>query len=296
MSSPPLGRLGSGLAHDAPPEQRPGPVDPDLELRARPTSRRALIDTRPIGTWILAGPALVVALWALGSATGFIPDTVLSAPWTVVRTAWNLALDGSLWSNIWASAQRAIVGGVLGVALAVVLALFSGLTRTGEALIDGTVTVYRAIPALALLPLFIVWFGIGEEMKVILITLAVATPVYLNTHAGLRGIDRKYVELAETVGLSRAKFVRHIAVPGALPGFFTGLRLGATVAWLALVVVEQVGASDGIGYLMYKARLYGLTDVIVVGLAVYALLGFGTDVLVRTLSRKALSWQSTLAH
>lgn len=296
MTSTPLGRLGSGLGRDAAPEQRPGALDPDHELLARPASRRALIDSRPIGAWILLGPAVVVALWALGSALGIIPDTVLSAPWTVVRTAWNLALDGSLWSNIWASAQRAIVGGILGVTLAVVLALISGLTRPGEALIDGTVTIYRAIPALALLPLFIVWFGIGEEMKVILITLAVATPVYLNTHAGLRGIDRKYVELAETVGLSRAKFVRHIAIPGALPGFFTGLRLGATVAWLALVVVEQVGASDGIGYLMYKARLYGLTDVIVVGLAVYAVLGFGTDLAVRTLSRKALSWQSTLAN
>ncbi len=296
MTSPPTGRLGSGLAHDSAPEQRPGALDPDHELLPRPTARRALVDTRPIGAWILAGPALVVALWAAGSATGIIPDTVLSAPWTVAHTAWNLALDGSLWSNIWASAQRAIVGGVLGVTLAVVLALISGLTRPGEALIDGTVTVYRAIPALALLPLFIVWFGIGEEMKIVLITLAVATPVYLNTHAGLRGIDRKYVELAETVGLGRAKFVRYIAIPGALPGFFTGLRLGATVAWLALVVVEQVGASDGIGYLMYKARLYGLTDVIVVGLAVYALLGFSTDLLVRFSARKALSWQSTLAH
>ncbi|BDD81719.1 ABC transporter permease [Tsukamurella pulmonis] len=296
MTSPPLGRLGSGLAADVPPEQRPGAFDPDHELLPRASTRRALVDSRPIGAWILAGPALVVALWAAGSATGTIPDTVLSAPWTVAHTAWNLALDGSLWSNVWASAQRAIVGGVLGVSLAVVLALFSGLTRPGEALIDGTVTIYRAIPALALLPLFIVWFGIGEEMKIVLITLAVATPVYLNTHAGLRGIDRKYVELAETVGLSRAKFVRHIAIPGALPGFFTGLRLGATVAWLALVVVEQVGASDGIGYLMYKARLYGLTDVIVVGLAVYALLGFSTDLLVRFSARKALSWQSTLAH
>ena len=296
MTSTPLGRLGSGLGGDTVPEQRPGALDPDHELLPRPASRRALVDARPIGAWILAGPALVVAVWAAGSATGVIPDTVLSAPWTVVRTAWNLAADGSLWSNIWASAQRAIVGGVLGVALAVVLALLSGLTRPGEALIDGTVTIYRAIPALALLPLFIVWFGIGEEMKIVLITLAVATPVYLNTHAGLRGIDRKYVELAETVGLSRAAFVRRIAIPGALPGFFTGLRLGATVAWLALVVVEQVGASDGIGYLMYKARLYGLTDVIVVGLAVYAVLGFGTDLAVRTLSRKALSWQSTLAH
>ncbi|MCS3781800.1 ABC transporter permease [Tsukamurella ocularis] len=296
MTSPPTGRLGSGLAHDSAPEQRPGALDPDHELLPRTSTRRALVDSRPIGAWILAGPALVVALWAAGSATGIIPDTVLSAPWTVANTAWNLAVDGSLWSNVWASAQRAIIGGVLGVSLAVVLALLSGLTRPGEALIDGTVTIYRAIPALALLPLFIVWFGIGEEMKIILITLAVATPVYLNTHAGLRGIDRKYVELAETVGLSRAKFVRYIAIPGALPGFFTGLRLGATVAWLALVVVEQVGASDGIGYLMYKARLYGLTDVIVVGLAVYAILGFGTDLLVRFSARKALSWQSTLAH
>ncbi len=174
------------------------------------------------------------------------------------------------------------------------LALAAGLSRIGEALIDGPVQIKRSIPTLALMPLAILWFGIGEEMKILLIALSVFVPVYINTYSALRGIDARYVELAETLDLSRAQFVRRIALPGALPGFFTGLRLAVTISWLALVVVEQVNASSGIGYLMYQARNYGMTEIIIVGLVVYAILGFGSDLLVRAAERKALAWRRTI--
>jgi sulfonate transport system permease protein len=147
---------------------------------------------------------------------------------------------------------------------------------------------------LALIPLGILWLGIGEAMKVALIATSVFIPIYINTHAGLRGIDLRYVELARTVGLGPGGFLRRIAIPGALPGFFTGLRLAVTTCWTSLVVLEQINTTSGIGYLMNRARDYGQTDVMVVGLAVYAILGLVSDTAVRLLERKALAYRKVL--
>lgn len=257
-------------------------------------SRRRLGPGKQIPFGFALGPGLVIAIWVIGAAVGAFDPETLPAPWTVAQTAGDLIADGRLQSNLWTSLQRAVVGLALGVGIGVVLALVAGLSRLGEAVIDGPVQIKRAIPTLALIPLFIVWFGIGEEMKLIVITLSVLVPVYINTHAYLRSVDARYVELAETVRLSRADFVRKIALPGALPGFFIGLRLAVTISWLALVVVEQVNATSGIGYLMTQARTYGQIDVIVVGLVIYGLLGLFGDVAVRAVERKALSWRQTL--
>ncbi|WP_016931850.1 ABC transporter permease [Rhodococcus sp. R1101] len=285
-------RFGSGPAGDADTGRKPDPgATADLSPR---TTRSHLAPGKPIKCGLAIGPVLLLVVWIVTSATGVLDPKTLSAPWTVVTTAWDLIGDGRLQSNLWTSVQRALIGGVIGVALGLVLALAAGLSRIGEALIDGPVQIKRSIPTLALMPLAILWFGIGEEMKILLITLSVFVPVYINTYAALRGIDARYVELAETLDLSRAQFVRRIALPGALPGFFTGLRLAVTISWLALVVVEQVNASSGIGYLMYQARNYGLTEIIVVGLVVYAILGFGSDLLVRAAERKALAWRRTI--
>lgn len=285
-------RFGSGLAGDADTDQKPDPgATADLSPR---TSRSRLAPGKPIKFGLAIGPALLLVAWIVTSATGVLDPKTLSAPWTVVTTAWELIGDGRLQSNLWTSVQRALIGGVIGVVLGLVLALAAGLSRIGEALIDGPVQIKRSIPTLALMPLAILWFGIGEEMKILLIALSVFVPVYINTCSALRGIDARYVELAETLDLSRARFVRRIALPGALPGFFTGLRLAVTISWLALVVVEQVNASSGIGYLMYQARNYGMTEIIIVGLVVYAILGFGSDLLVRAAERKALAWRRTI--
>ncbi|MXQ78151.1 ABC transporter permease subunit [Rhodococcus rhodochrous] len=287
-------RFGSGLAGDADTDQKPDPgATADLSPR---TTRSRLAPGKPIKFGLAIGPALLLVAWIVTSATGVLDPKTLSAPWTVVTTAWELIGDGRLQSNLWTSVQRALIGGVIGVALGLVLALAAGLSRIGEALIDGPVQIKRSIPTLALMPLAILWFGIGEEMKILLIALSVFVPVYINTYSALRGIDARYVELAETLDLSRAQFVRRIALPGALPGFFTGLRLSVTIAWLALVVVEQVNASSGIGYLMYQARNYGMTEIIIVGLVVYAILGFGSDLLVRAAERKALAWRRTIGN
>ncbi|MFI9536026.1 ABC transporter permease [Nocardia fusca] len=270
---------------------------PAPPARTARTGRRVRLGPgRPIPFGFALGPVLLLATWVLGSLSGALDAETLPAPWDVARTAGDLIAEGTLQSNLLTSLQRAAIGLVLGVSIGVVLALISGLSRIGEALVDGPVQIKRSIPTLALIPLFIVWFGIGEEMKLIVITASVLVPVYINTHASLRGVDARYVELAQTVGLSRWGFIRRVALPGSLPGFFTGLRLAATISWLALVVVEQVNATSGIGYLMTQARTYGQIDVIVVGLVIYGLLGLFGDLAVRALERRALAWRQTLSN
>ena len=269
--------------------------DPALAGRAdvRPTGRRLGPGRRRRLAWV--GPSALLLLWTAASATGLLDPRVLSEPWTVVATAGELIADGRLQENLAISAQRAGLGLFFGIVVGAVLALLAGLSRAGEALIDGPVQIKRAIPGLALIPLLILWFGIDETMKVLTITLGVFVPIYLQTHAGLRGIDLRYVELAQTVGLSRAGFIRRVVLPGALPGFFLGLRFAVTGAWVSLVVVEQINSTSGIGYMMELARTYGQTNIIVLGLAVYGILGLLSDGIVRFIERKALSWQRTLA-
>lgn len=243
----------------------------------------------------LLGPVVLLALWSTASATGVLDPRILSAPWQVFATAVHLAQAGTLQTNLLISVQRAVIGLAVGVVAGTTLALVAGLSRIGESLVDGTMQVQRAIPSLALLPLIILWLGIGETMKVVIIALGVAISIYINTYAALTAIDSRYVELAETLGLTRWRFLRKVVVPGTMPGFFVGLRLGVTASWLALIVVEQINATSGIGYMMFQAQQYAQTDVIVVGLLVYGIFGFVSDALVRLFERRVLAWQRTLA-
>ncbi len=276
-----------------------------LTAPSRPLAAAATEDVRPVrrrlgpGTPIrfggLIGIAVLVAAWIIGSATGLLDERNLSAPWTVVATAETLIEDGRLQEGLMTSGLRAAIGLGLGVAVGVVLALLSGLSRIGETLIDGPVQVKRSIPTLALIPLLLLWFGIGEPFKILTIALAVVVPIYIHTHNGLRTIEGKYAELAETLGVTRWEFIRHVVLPGAMPGFLLGLRFAVTSSLLALVVVEVINATSGIGHMITLASSYGQTDIIVVGLVVYALLGVTADAGVRLIERKALSWRRTLA-
>ncbi|MGC4868163.1 ABC transporter permease [Micromonospora sp. DT53] len=257
--------------------------------------KRRLRPGRPIPFGAALGPILLLAVWAVGSAAGWIDPRTLSAPWTVVTTAGDLIADGRLQENLAISARRAGLGLTIGTVIGTVLAVIAGLSRWGEAILDGPIQIKRAIPALALLPLLVLWFGIGEQMKVITITLGVFVPVYIHTHNGLRTIDSRYVELGESLRLRRWAFIRRIVLPGALPGFLLGMRFAVVGAWLSLVVVEQINSTSGIGYMMELAREYGQTDVIIVGLVLYGLLGLLSDGVVRLAQRRALSWRRTLA-
>lgn len=247
----------------------------------------------PFGLQI--GPTLLIGLWLFGSSFGLIDPRILPAPWTVIATFGELIADGRLQTNFITSAGRAAAGLVFGIAIGLALAIIAGLSRLGEAVIDGPIQIKRAVPTLALIPLLILWFGIGETMKVTVITLGVLVPIYMHTHNALRGIDNRYVELAETLNMSQRDFLFQVVLPGALPGFLLGLRFAVTLCWVSLVVVEQINATSGLGYMIELARTYGQTQIILVGLVTYAFLGLVSDGLVRLTERKLLSWRRTLA-
>ncbi|MGR6970406.1 ABC transporter permease [Streptomyces cynarae] len=257
--------------------------------------RRRLSPGRRLPAARLIGPLVLVALWAAASAAGALDPGAVPAPWTVLRTAGHLWTDGTLSTDVLTSLKRAAYGFAIGLTAGVLLALASGLSRVGEALIDGTVQLNRAIPTLGLIPLFILWLGIGETFKIAIIAIVVYIPIYLNTHSALSGIDSRYVELAEVQGLSRFTFIRQVVIPGALPGFFVGLRLGVTGSWLGLVVLEQINATSGLGYMMFQAQNYGQSDVILVGLLIYGVFGLVSDSVVRIVERRVLSWRRTLS-
>lgn len=242
----------------------------------------------------LSGVVVVIAVWELVTALHWVRPDQLAGPGTVVRTGWDLLTDGTLLPALWASLQRVLWGLVIGVPVGLVLAVGAGLSRMGEDLIDAPVQMLRFLPVLALIPLDVLWFGIGNVAKIALIVLGVTIPVYINTYAAIGGMDRRFHELAGSLGLRRRETLRRIVLPGALPGFLVGLRLAVGVAWLILVVSEQINASNGIGYLMVRAQEFFQSNVIVVALAVYALLGLVSDLLLRALERKVLAWRPSL--
>ncbi|NJC72271.1 ABC transporter permease [Planosporangium thailandense] len=262
---------------------------------AAPGRRRRLGLGRPIPYGRVLGPVVLLAAWSAASAAGLLDPRVLPAPWTVVGTVRRLIEAGTLQDSLLVSLRRAALGFAIGAVVGVALALVAGLSRLGEAVVDGWMQVQRAVPTLGLIPLMILWLGIGEAFKVVIIALVVAITLYIQTHAGLTSIDNRYVELAETIGLNRLRFIRAVVLPGALPGLFIGLRLAVTSSWISLVVLEQINATSGIGYLMFQAQNYAQTDVIVVGLIIYGLFGFLSDAALRLAERRVLSWRRTLS-
>ncbi|GAA1416311.1 ABC transporter permease [Catellatospora coxensis] len=242
----------------------------------------------------LVSPVALLATWEAAARTGLLPPEKLPAPSAVLRTGWRLAGDGTLAVHLLDSLQRAAIGLAVGGGLALLLGALAGLLRTGDDLVDPPVQMARMLPHLGLVPLLIIWVGIGEELKVTLVALGSFFPIYFNTYAGIRDIDERLVEAARTCGLGHLARLRHVVLPGALPSLFLGLRLAIGAAWLSLVVGEQVNAQTGIGFLMMEAREFAQTDVVLLGLLVYALLGLLSDLLLRIAERRTLSWRRGL--
>ncbi|MFF0558765.1 ABC transporter permease [Streptomyces sp. NPDC004266] len=265
---------------------------PDVESLT-PTRRPGRGPSVPRWLRRAVGPVLLLLLWQSCSAAGVLPADVLASPGTIARAAGELVGDGTLPTAMGVSLRRVAVGLLLGGVVGISLALVSGLSRLGEDLVDAPVQMLRTVPWVGLIPLFIIWLGIGEAPKVALIALGVAFHLYLNVYAGIRGVDAGLVEAGESLGLGRWGLVRHVVLPGALPGAMTGLRYSLATAWLALVFGESINADAGIGFLMNQAREFFRTDVIVVCLVVYAFLGLLADALVRTLERLLLQWRPT---
>ena len=265
---------------------------PATGLAVRPTRPWPQLRLAPLRRF--ATPLLLVGLWQAGSMLGVIPARTLAAPSTIAVSAWGLMVSGALGHHLAVSLGRVSIGLGLGVLTGTVLGLIAGLSRLGEDIVDAPLQMIRTLPFLGLVPLFILWFGIGEVPKIALVALGTSFPIYLNLFAGIRGIDGKLVEAARVFGLDRRGLTWHVILPGALPAGLVGLRTSLSAAWLSLVIAEQINADAGIGYLINDARDFLRTDIIVVGLVVYALLGLAADGLVRALERRALAWRPAL--
>ena len=223
--------------------------------------------------------------------SGLIPASKLAAPSAILRAFWSLAVSGALWNDLVVSVGRVAFGASIGVALGVALALAVGLWKTNDFIVDPVLQMLRTLPYLGMTPLLILWFGIGEAPKIALVAFASVFPVYLTLLGGIRAVDPKLLECARTFGLTRWATVREVILPGALAPALVGLRYALGAAWLSLVVGEQINADRGIGYLIMDARDFLRTDIIMVGLLLYAVLGLATDAIVRRIEARALGWR-----
>ncbi|MBF6469811.1 ABC transporter permease subunit [Nocardia beijingensis] len=240
-------------------------------------------------------PALIVAGWWTGSATGALSERVLAGPPAVWTAFTELLGTGQLLDFAVASFARAAFGVGIGVAIGLTLGLVSGLSSLGEELVDSTMQILRAVPFLALVPLFIAWFGIDELYKVLLIAVATVAPMYAYTYLGVRNVDRKMVEAARSFGLTGPRLVLEVILPSALPGVLMALRVCLSISITGLIAAEQVGTREGVGYLVTLAQEYNRTDYMVLCVVLYALLGLVFDGLVRLAERFAMPWRGQVA-
>lgn len=256
--------------------------------------RRRLLGGRRTASGIerVVAVALLLVLWELASRLGVLDERTLGAPSATFPTGWDLIRDGSLPRALLVSTRRVGSGLALGVVIGATLAALAGLTRVGDALIDANVQTLRYVPIIAVQPLLIVWFGIGEVAKVMLVALGVAFPVYVNTASAIRAIQRQYHELADVLRLTTWQRLRRVVIPGATGGFLVGVRYASAVAWLLVIVAEQTNADEGLGQLMFRAQTFLKTDMIVLCVVVYAGLGVASDLAIRSLERWASRWQA----
>lgn len=267
-----------------------GPSSRIHEKMRAPASARGKLGARGLQLLSWLAPVVLVVVWEWLAQTGFLSPHVLPAPSKVIRTAFKLATTGTLLNDLGVSLLRAASGFVIGTAVGATLGILVGFSRIAEAAIDRSVQMIRAIPFLAVLPLVIVWLGVGETQKIFLVALGVTFPIYINTVLGIRQVDPKLLELGRVQGLSSVQLIRRIILPGALPSILTGVRYALATAWLALVVAETIGAQSGIGFLAMDAREFLRTDVIVLTIVIYALIGVAADGIARFLERRMLAW------
>ncbi|QOF81733.1 aliphatic sulfonate ABC transporter permease SsuC [Variovorax sp. 38R] len=238
--------------------------------------------------WLV--PVGLIVVWQIASSLGWLSTRVLPAPVDVVKAAWALTVSGELWTHVKVSAGRALAGLAIGGGAGLALGLLTGSVKFFETLLDSTIQMVRNIPALALIPLVILWFGIDESAKLFLISVSVFFPIYLNTFHGIRNVDPQLIEMGRTYGLSRWQLYREVILPGALSSILVGLRFSLGLMWVILIVAETISAQAGIGYLTMNAREFLQTDIVLVGILLYALLGKLADLFARGLEQWWLRW------
>jgi sulfonate transport system permease protein len=259
----------------------------DVSARRNRVSWTRLVLAR-LAPW--AVPVGLLAIWQLAAQFGWLSSRVLPEPWAVLKAAWTLAASGELWQHVTVSLWRATSSFIAGGGLGLLLGLLTGTFKTAETLLDTTLQMIRNIPALALIPLVILWFGIDETAKLFLVSIGVFFPVYLNTFHGIRAVDSGLIEMAKSYGLSGWPLYRDVILPGALPSILVGVRFALGLVWVLLIVSETISAQSGIGYMTMNAREFLQTDVVLVGILLYALLGKLADLASRALEKYWLRW------
>jgi sulfonate transport system permease protein len=245
---------------------------------------------RRIVPWLV--PIAAISVWQALSQAGWLSTRILPEPLAVVKAFWALSLSGEMWHHVATSSWRAVSGFLVGGSLALALGLLTGSLRWAETLLDSTLQMVRNIPPLALIPLVILWFGIDESAKLFLVSIGVFFPIYLNTFHGIRSVDKGLIEMARSYGLTGWALYRHVILPGALPSILVGVRFSLGFMWVILIVAETISAQAGIGYMTMNAREFLQTDVVLVGILLYALLGKLADVLARGLESWWLPWHA----
>ncbi|WP_332858998.1 aliphatic sulfonate ABC transporter permease SsuC [Janthinobacterium svalbardensis] len=241
-----------------------------------------------LAPWAL--PVALLLAWQLAAQWGWLSSRILPEPWAVAKAFWHLAASGELWLHLKTSLWRATLGFAIGAGLGLLLGLLTGSFRHAETLLDTTLQMVRNIPALALIPLVILWFGIDETAKLFLLAVGVFFPVYLNTFHGIRSADQGLIEMAKSYGLSGWPLYRDVILPAAMPSILVGVRFSLGLVWVLLIVAETISAQAGIGYMTMNAREFLQTDVVLVGILLYALLGKLADLFSRRLERHCLRW------
>jgi sulfonate transport system permease protein len=241
-----------------------------------------------LAPWAL--PVGLLLIWQLAVGAGWLSTRILPAPSAVFAAGVALFQSGEIWTHLAISGWRAGIGFAIGGGIGLLLGLISGLSRWGERLLDTSVQMIRNVPHLALIPLVILWFGIDESAKIFLVALGTLFPIYLNTYHGIKNADPALVEMARSYGLSGTRLFWQVILPGALPSILVGVRFALGLMWLTLIVAETISASSGIGYLAMNAREFLQTDVVVLAIVLYAILGKLADLAARGLERMWLRW------
>lgn len=261
---------------------------PKSGIRLKP-NRISLIFNRYLIYWVV--PLTILIFWQIAAQLGWITTRILPAPTTVLQAAFKLIMSGQLFTDVSISTGRALTGLLVGGSIGFLLGMSNGLFKLSEKLFDSTLQMIRTIPNLSLLPLVILWFGIGDGARLFLIAFGVFFPIYINTFHGIRSVDPGLIEMGRSYGLSTWQLFRQVIFPGALPSILVGLRLSLGIMWLTLIVAETVAAESGIGFLAATAREFIRTDTLLFVVVLYALLGKLSDVVTRWLERRLLRWQ-----
>lgn len=269
---------------------------PDAPARAAGTrtagerARRLLASPFVLG---LILPILLIVLWQIVAQTGTVPRNLLPAPMAVLTTIENLTVTGEIWRHIGITLYRVAAGFLWGLLAATIIGMLVGYSETAQRLLDPTLQALRNVPSIAWVPLFILWLGIFEASKITLIAVGVFFPIYLNLAAGIRGVDRKLVEVGRVYRLSGLALVWRVLLPAPLPSYMVGVRSGLGLGWMFVVAAELMGASEGLGFLLVDGQMTGRPQIIIAAILLFAICGKLTDMAVALLSTRVLRWQDS---